>query len=349
MASLRIRVVASVASISAMLGVAAPSVAAQRITTEMGGRARELGGHRFIPTGTLRDPFLASRFGSSISFGGARDLEVPIYNASDSVVQVLRGDLGFLAIDFEYQQQITSWLALRGGAGGVARLGTDQFSFAAEGVSTIYGFNLGASGRLWGNERLQLTAMLDYSSSALYGVQPLTYLQGVTGEVRRAVDSLLAAGGVIDSARIDSVLKTIDLSAYNVVTSGSAQRTNVGLGVAWAAAPWLGFTVATQSGLGNLIDDNTDLGIVDIGASASIDLGVLWTVPMGIAVTGRFQNFNERSSDIAGDITTFSTFLSYAARRDLALGLEVTNASLRQPTGATIRVSRAAVAMTYFF
>lgn len=345
----RIRTLLPLAIFAAASWASPSTLGAQRVTTEMGGSARELGGHRFIPTGALRDPFLASRFSSSISFGGARDLEVPIYNAQDSLVNVLTGDLGFLAIDFEYQQQITGWLALRGGAGGVARLGTDQFSFAAEGVSTIYGFNLGASGRLWGTERLQLTAMVDYSSSALYGVQPLTYLQGVTGEVRRAVDSLLAAGGVIDSATIDSVLRTIDLSKYNVVSSGSAQRTNVGLGVAWAAAPWLGFTVATQSGLGNLIDGNTDLGIVDVGASASIDLGVLWTVPLGIAVTGRFQNFNERSSDIAGDITTFSTFVSYAARRDLALGLEVTNASLGQPTGGTIRVSRAALAMTYFF
>ena len=331
----------------AIVALAAP-VRAQDTAQETGGRARELGGHRFVPSRIVADPFVASRFTNSIGFGGARNLEVPIYNYQDSLVTTVTGDLGFLNIDFEYQQQVTSWLALRGAAGAIARLGVDGFSFAAEGISTIYGYNLGATGTILRSGRFQLSAALDYSSNALYGVQPLTYLEGVAGEVRRAVDSVLTGGGTIDRPTIDTILARIDLSQYNVVEQGTADRTGVGLRAAYAAAPWLGFTVATQSGVGNLIQ-RKDLGIIDVGAAASLDFGALWNVPIGVALSARYQNANERSSDLAADITTFGAFISYAARRDLALGLDLSNASLGQATGGTLRASRASITMTYYF
>jgi hypothetical protein len=315
----------------------------------MGGAGRELGGHRFVPTRLLPDPFIASRFTTAISFGGARNLEVPFYNAEDSLLRVLEGDLGFLGIDLDYHQQVTPWLSLRGALGAIARVGVDEFALAAEGVSTVYGVGLGATARIWRAERFQLSAVLDYSTNTLYAMQPLTYLQGVAGEVRRAVDSVIAGGGTLDSAVVDSILDQIDLSQYDAVQSGSATRSNVGLRLAYAAAPWLGFTVATQSGVGELLDRSSDLGIIDVGAAASIDLGPLWKVPIGIALSGRFQNMQERSSDLGADITTFGAFVSYAARRDLALGLEFANAGLTQPTGGTLRISRLGLNMTYYF
>jgi hypothetical protein len=329
--------------------VAAPVLDAQRVDTVMGGRARELGGHRFVPSRVVADPFVASRFGSAISFGGARDLDVPIYNAEDSLLRVLNGDLGFLGIDLDYQQQVTDWLALRGAVGAVARLGVDEFALAAEGVSTVYGFGLGASARIWRSERFLVTAVLDYTTNSLFAMQPLTYLQGVAGEVRGAVDSVLAGGGTVDSATIDSILAVIDLSQYQAVQSGTATRSNVGLRAAYAASPWLGFTVATQSGVGELLDRSSDIGIIDLGGSASIDLDELWKVPIGVALAFRFQNIQDRSTDLGGDVTTFSGFVSYAARRDLALGLEITSASLTQPTGGTLRISRLSVNSAYYF
>lgn len=331
-----------------VLALAAGPVAAQDTAQEMGGRARELGGHRFVPSRNVADAFVASRFTSSIGFGTARDLQVPIYNSEDSLLATSTGDLGFLSIDFEYQQQVTGWLALRGGLGAIARLGVDQFSFAAEGVSTIYGYNLGATGRILRTGRLQLSGVLDYSSNALYGVQPLTYLQGITGEVRQAVQSFVDGGGTLTPSVIDSILGELDLSEYDIVESGTADRTAAGLRLAYAAAPWLGFTVATQSGLGNLLK-RTDVGIIDVGAAASLDFGRLWRVPIGLALSARYQNANERASDVAADMTTFGAFISYAARRDLALGLDLSSSSLGQPSGGTIRGSRAAVNMTYYF
>ena len=331
----------------AVLLTAGPAVA-QQSSNEMGGSERELGGHRFIPSRNVPEPFLASRFTTAIGFGSVAGLTVPIYNYEDSLVRELEGDMGFLSIDFEYQQQLTSWLALRGGVGAVARAGVDAFSFAAEGLSTVYGANLGATGRILGNERFLLSATVDYSTSSLYGVQPITYLQGVAGEVRQAVQDFIDAGGTVDSESIDSILGELDLSEYDVVESGSASRTSVGLRAAYAAAPWLGFTVATQSGVGDLFG-RSELGIIDVGATASLDFSKLWNVPVGVALAARYHNANERVSDIASDLTTFGAFISYAARRDLALGVDISNASLGQTTGGTVRVTRGAVTMTYYF
>jgi hypothetical protein len=331
-----------------ILALTAIPAAAQDSAQQTGGRQRELGGHRFVPTRNVADPFVASRFTNSIGFGGARNLEVPIYNYQDSLVGTVTGDLGFLNIDFEYQQQVTDWLAVRGAVGAIARLGVDGFSFAAEGVSTIYGYNVGATGRILRSGRFQLSAALDYSSNALYGVQPLTYLQGVGSEVRQAIDSVLAGGGTVDSTTIRDILDQIDLSQYNAVQQGTADRTGVGLRLAYTAAPWLGFTVATQSGVGNLLR-RSDIGIIDVGAAASLDFGQLSKVPIGVALSARYQNANERSSDLGADLTTFGAFISYAARRDLALGLDLSNSSLGQPTGGTLRASRMSVTMTYFF
>ena len=331
-----------------ILAFASGPASAQDTTNAMGGAGRELGGHRFVPSRNVLDPFVASRFTNSIGFGGARNLEVPIYNYQDSLVTTVTGDLGFLSIDFEYQQQVTGWLALRGAVGAVARLGVDGFSFAAEGVSTIYGYNVGATGRILRSGRFQLSGAIDYSSNALYGVQPLTYLQGVASEVRRGIDSVLALGGVVDSGTIRDILDQIDLSQYNAVQQGTADRTGVSLRLAYTAAPWLGFTVASQSGVGNLLR-RSDVGIIDVGAGASLDFGPLWRVPIGLALSARYQNASERSSDLGADLTTFGAFISYAARRDLALGLDLANSSLGQPSGGTLRASRIAVTMTYFF
>jgi hypothetical protein len=330
------------------LAIAVPPAAAQDAADEMGGRERELGGHRFVPSRNIADPFIVSRFTSSIGFGGARDLSVPIYNYEDSLLATADGDLGFLSIDFEYQQQVAGWLAVRGGVGAITRVGVDGFSFAAEGISTIYGYTLGATGRILGSGRVQLSAALDYSSNSLYGVQPLTYLQGIAGEVRRAVDSILAAGGAIDSGTIRDIIEQIDLSQYDVVEEGTADRTAVGFRLAYAVAPWLGFTVATQSGVGNLLR-RSDIGIIDVGAGASLDFGKLWKVPVGLALSARYQNANERASDVATDMTAFGAFISYAGRRDVALGLDLSSSTLGQPSGGTMSASRAAVTITYYF
>jgi len=338
-------------SIAAALLLAVPPLAGQDRSLIMGGAARELGGHRFIPSLVAPDPFLTTRVAASLSFGGAQNLVVPIRNLDDSLLKTVTGDLGFLGIDLEYQQRITGWLVVRGGLGGSARVGVDAFSFAAEGLSTVYGFNLGTTAGILRKERFQLSAALDHSSNTLFGTKPLTYLRNVAGEIERVIDSIAGSGTPIDSAIVDSVLDAIDLSQFSVVESGSSARTSVGVRMAYAAAPWIGFTASLQTGVGDLIgSSSTEHGIIDVAGSASMDFGRLWKVPIGVALAARYQNFNARAGDEVAGLTTFGAFISYTGRRDLALGLEITRAQLGQPsTDQTVSVGRAALTITYYF
>ncbi|MGH7646062.1 MAG: hypothetical protein ACREMR_10815 [Gemmatimonadales bacterium] len=335
---------------AALLLVVAP-LAAQDRSLIMGGAARELSGHRFIPVLLAPDPFLSTRVTASLSFGGARDLAVPIRNLEDSLLKTVTGDLGFLGIDLEYQQRITGWLVVRAGLSGNARVGVDAFSFAAEGLSSVYGFNLGTTAGIWNNDRFQLSAALDHSSSALFGTEPLTYLSNVANEIERVIDSVVSSGTPIDSVVVDSILDAIDLSQFSVVESGSASRTSVGVRMAYAVAPWIGFTASLQTGVGHLLGGgSTEHGLIDVAGSASLDFGRLWKIPVGVALGVRYQNFNERASDIAAGITIVGAFISYTGRRDVALGLDLTRAQLGQrSTDQTIAVGRAALTITYYF
>ncbi len=337
--------------IAAALLLAVPPLAGQDRTLVMGGGARELGGHRFIPSSIAPDPFLTTQVSASLGFGAARNLVVPIRNLEDSLLKTETGDLGFLGIDLQYQQRVTGWLVVRAGLGASARLGVDAFSFAAEGLSSVYGVNLGTTAGILKKERFQVSAALDYASNSLFATKPLTYLRNVAGEIERVIDSIAGSGTPIDSAVVDSVLDAIDLSQFSVTESGSSSRTSVGVRMAYAAAPWIGFTASLQTGVGDLIgSSSTDHGIIDVAGSASLDFGRLWKVPVGVALAARYQNFNARAGDEVAGLTTLSAFISYTGRRDLALGIELSSAQLGQPsTDETVSVGRAALTITYYF
>ena len=106
----------------ALVPLCMPALLAGQQTRPAGsGRGRTIGGHLFIPSSTFADPFVASYVRSLIGAGQASNLQVPIYNVSDSLVTTLQGDLSFLEIDLEYQQRVLGWLALRVNAAGLAR------------------------------------------------------------------------------------------------------------------------------------------------------------------------------------------------------------------------------------
>ncbi|MGH7676304.1 MAG: hypothetical protein ACREMV_13620 [Gemmatimonadales bacterium] len=240
---------------------------------------------------------------------------------------------------------------VRAGLGGSGRLGVDAFSFAAEGLSTVYGFSVGTTAGIWRTERIQLSAALDYSSNSLFGAQPLTYLSNVANEIERVIDSVVNSGTPIDSVVVDSILDAIDLSQFSVVESGSSSRPSVGVRMAYAAAPWIGFTASLQTGVGDLIGrGSTEHGIIDVAGSASMDFGRLWKVPIGVSLAARYQNFNSRAGDDVAGLTTVSAFIDYTGRRDLALGLELSSAQIGQrSTSNTVSVGRAALTIAYYF
>ena len=309
-----------------------------------------VGPHLFIPSSGFPDPFIASHARSLIGAGFAGGLEVPIFNGNDSIVRILEGDMSFLQIDVEYQQRLSDWLALRVGVTGLARSGTETSTLLSEGLAAVYGMGLGATARIWGNDKFLLSGALDTRSNQLFGMTPLEYVQGVVQAVQDALQSVADSGITIDSAVVDSVLDALDLDQYTLFESEHASATTGGLRLAFAPTPWLGIVGLAQSGVTGIFNGASDKGLVDLGVAASVDLLPLWRVPIGANVSLRWQNASDRGSEVARNATAVGVGIAYTGRGDFSVALEAAFASFDQRQTADRGLAkRFGLAMRYYF
>lgn len=123
---------------------------------------RCLNGFRFIPSSVVDEPFATTFFQNSTGGGTAANFTVPVRNLAGDTVTSLKGNVGFLLVDFDYQQAIARWLALRVSAGGIGRLGTSIPSLVATGVSAAFGAAFGATVPVWTRSNFLVSAVANY-------------------------------------------------------------------------------------------------------------------------------------------------------------------------------------------
>jgi len=328
-----------------------PVLGAQEPRALGSGRGHTLGGHVFQPSSAFPDPFVADFLTSNLGGGAATDLQVPVYNAEDSVVRVLTGDLGFITMGAEYQRTVLPWLGVRVNFNGLVRYGTETPSLLSEGVAASYGFGAGATARVWRTDKLYLSAALEYSSNYLSGVTPLEYVEGVVHSIGKVLDSLQAIGGItLDSGVIDSVIHSIDLTGYSLHTSSKAQNTTIGVRAAYAPVRWLGLTGLVQTGVAGLFNGPSNVWLLDLGAAADVDFEPLWRVPFGLKVSGRWQSVDEAASDVAKSRAQVATSVAYTGRGDFSIGFELLFSSLEQRrSDARLGARSYTLSMRYYF
>jgi hypothetical protein len=342
----------SARTVAALLLIGRIGLLGAQETRRLGsGRGHTLGGHVFQPSSAFPDPFVASYLTSNLGAGFATNFQVPVYNAEDSVVGTLKGDLGVAGMGVEYQLGVLRWLGVRVNASGYTRFGTQTPTLLSEGVSTRYGFGAGATARIWGTEKLYLSGAIDYSSDYLAGVEPLEYVEAVAQTIGKVLDSLVAVGGItLNPAVIDSVIRSLDLTGYSLHHRSTAQKASVGVRAAYAPVRWLGFTGLLQTGLVGTFTGSSNVGLLDVGAAADVDFDALWHIPVGVKVSGRWQSVNEAASDVAKSTTDLGASIAYTGRGDFSLGLELLISSLAQRrSDATLAVQRYALSMRYYF
>ena len=187
---------------------------------------RLLNGYYFIPSTDVASPFVTSFVRSATGVGVAVGLTVPIEDLDGNVVDAIGGDLAFLILDFQYQQAITKWLALRAGFVGSARVGTDEQSLLTQGITSVYGFDLGATAQLLQTRSFLLSAVVNYTNNQIYAIAPFDFVKSV-------IDSGFDPGG-----------------DNNLLQSGSVGLTSGGLRMAFAPSDWIGFTALAEAGIG---------------------------------------------------------------------------------------------------
>jgi hypothetical protein len=277
--------------------VSATDTIAQEQEREYNNR-RELAGHTFIPSNLVGDPFIASYIRSSTGAGVATGVEIPIRDVDGNVLTVLQGDLAFLLLEFEYQQALGSWVALRLGGSASARLGTNEETILAQGINAVYGMNLGATVKLLKSERVMLSAVADYRTNKIYAFNLFDFLQKVIED-------------------------GFDPEADNsLLTSGPTSVTTVGLKAAYSPWRWLGLVASGEGGGGSPFREDIDgRGVFTGGLSADVDFGAISSVPIGLQWVFNWSNFSDNNSDILDTIVASGFTVGFTGREDFFLGL----------------------------
>jgi hypothetical protein len=262
---------------------------------------RCLNGHRFLFSPVVPDPFITTHFRSGTGGGFATNLTVAVRNIEGEVVDSIGGDIGFLALDFEYAYAFTHWLALRTSVTALGRVGTNAQSILASGASALYGASFGATGRVWGSDAVQVSLTADARRNQAWVVDPYRYAQAV------------AAGDTGATAR--AVL----------ISDVTANRYTGGVRAAWAPLAWLGLNALFEAGIGE--DPNPgggNEGVTEYGVLADVDSRPLWGFPLGVTLGYRGQSGAGRVSDVGGTASTYTMGFLYTGRSGYLIGLDGT-------------------------
>ncbi len=266
---------------------------------------RVLNGFRFLPSGLIPSPFVTTYLRTATGGGIAFNLESVFVDVNGDPLGTLTGDVAFMNLAFEFQQQFGGWLAVRAGFTGSARMGVDEQSLLAEGLTGISAVNLGATARIWHNENWLVSGAVDFGRSDFVGLDPFGFAQSV----------------IADSG----------LSKDNSLVSSSSANTGRGNGrVAWAPKSWLGLTGFLGVASVDLSSGSSDF-LVGGGATVAVDFRQLNWPSIGLLL-GYVSEGANNGSDIARRSTGFTGAVTYTGRDDFSVGLEVTSRKFERAT-----------------
>ena len=310
-----------------VLSVSGYAAVAAQTTTRVGPERRALNGHRFLPSSDLPDPFVNTFMRSAVGAGSAVNLRAPVEDLDGNVVDTLDGSIAFLVLDYEYQQAVNRWLALRANVAGGARLGTDLQAMLFQGVTGVVGAGLGTTVRILEREKVYLAAVGDVVWNNGYFVTPLDW-------VRDVIDNGLGN----DSSSLVA-------NASNLVASGGAR-------LAYSPHRAWGFTALAEFGFSEPFreDVGKTRGLARFGGTIGYDFGASTPLPIGLLGGFRWENFTYGGDDIA-DRTWRGFFgISYTGRADFNVGVEMSFARLTQrDSSQNIDSGQVRVALRYYF
>ena len=291
----RIRRLASVlAPALVLLSLVATPALGQEKT---GKRLPVLGGHNFLISEQVPDPFITSFFRNATGGGIAFNIESLVIDTSGDTIIDVSGDIAFLNLGFEYQGALADWVAIRVGFEGAARVGTSLESILGNGVSAVYGYFIGGTFRLVEKEKFILSATADLTGNSITDV-------GILQLVQDAIDE--------DSIPTDA----------EVVATGTDKAAVGGFRFAWAASRLVGVRANAAIGIADLFQssESTKFSFIT-GAAVGFNFANTTKVPIGLLAFFNASNFSAGASNIVDK--TFSTGLEidYTGYEDFGLGL----------------------------
>lgn len=291
-----------------------------------GVRVPMLGGHRFQSLATVGSPFVRTSVRNGTSLGKAIDLETPLYDFLGDPVGKLKGDLLFLGVDFEYMHAVKDWLGLWFRFKALGRLGTNEQSLLAEGVTTLTSMEMGWLFKLYENEKWFFSGTLNLWNSDLLRINLLKW-----------VDQIIDDGGISPNNRL--VEKTPSL------------RGGFGVRAAYAPNALLGLTGLVETGIGESLERRRENDVfLNFGLGGDIDLLARTAVPIGFAVAYYLSTFPELGDSSTRRTDTLVSRINFTGRDDFLVGIESVNTRTKIPAiDGTINSSLVSLQLHYYF
>jgi hypothetical protein len=279
------------------------------------------GGHRFLPLVDVPGPFTQTFVRNSVGLGTALAWETSPVVIDGVTVDGLRGNLLAALLEFEYQQQVKSWLAARARFKIAGRLGTEVQTLLAQGITASTTFELGWLFHLYRSEKTLLAGTFEVSNGSFTGIN-------LTGFIEDFINGR----------------ETSLVSKTPVIRSGP------GLNFAWAASDLVGVTLNGRTGYGESSDRESDSEwFWSGGAAIDFDLKTRTRLPFGLGVGYRFDSFPEGGAQ-AESYHEALLRLAYTTPGDFLISLDMTWGSLPlKGIDQNVRFGSTSINLRYYF
>jgi hypothetical protein len=274
---------------AAVLSIALVVVVCGVSPVAAGDGGRTLGGHTFMPSAQVRDPFITTYL---VSGTGVSIFQLPFLTVDWEGPEpvVVEGDVLYLVQGFRYQRALNDWLAVRGGFSATGRGGIDGRSVFAQGVIWSFAGGFGATARVWGAEHAALAVSADVVLGTAYTINIMDFVEDII------------EGGWDE-----------DLS---LMSESNTSQGRLGLVGAWAPKRWLGATASVDwawaDGSGDRSWDERKLGG---SGTVGIDFKELDAVPVGVRFAFSSQPIGQGGIGPADDIRSYGVGLFSLDRR----------------------------------
>ena len=245
----------------------------------------------------MADPFAVTYFGTITGGGMAFDLKTPFINLDGDTIGTLTGDVAFMALGFEYQQRFGHWLAVRVAFLGNGRIGTNEQSMLAQGVTGTFGWDLGATARIYQSQKVIISGALDFARSNIVGIDPFGFAQSIIDDGITEDNSLVASANAISGI--------------------------LGARLGWAPASWIGVTAVLEGGRGDVTESGSET-VFGGGGTVGVDFKNLNVIPIGILLSFDSEAFSQAGADLASRSTGYGFGLFWTGWEDFVIGLDTT-------------------------
>jgi hypothetical protein len=273
------------------LAAARDSMAAPRVGV--------IGGHAFIPSSFIRDPFVRTYLQTGLGFGSTTNFVPPPTVINGKTLPGPKGSLMYAVMDMEFQYAIRSWLAVRGRFDVTGRMATETPTLIKQGVTLYSGFDLGWLFRVAESEQFSMSGSLGVKNSSTTDV----FLQ-------RFIEGIIENGEVLPGNKLVAATPTL--------------RGTAGFHSAWTLSRLTGLTVEGNLDYGESMNRNEgDKWYYGISAAFDFNLFTESGVPVGFVVGGTIASAPDLEGIDSRSAQSIFGRIAYTGAEQFALGLDL--------------------------